>query len=181
MRDFPSETEIAISRARFETDLRDFAKRSASILRNSRKLPIRDAAIEQATYWLRNSVICKLRIPKGHVLLLAGDEHLEKACLDVLASQGIEYEFIFRTAFFEWLRKNSWNDIKSWWIGGTWTINDPLFLLDFASPFDSGLELIPNETYLCTEGFDDRGIHFLCWLENGGFKRDKISDWVDSI
>lgn len=181
MREFHTDTEIAVSRARWELEMRAYAEVSSAILRQSRRLEIRDAAIYDATIWLTSSGCCNVPVPKGHILLFFGDEHLEQACIDTLRPNGIQYDFMYNAAFFEWLRKNQCLGLLGWWVGATWAINDPIHMLDFASPFQDRLQLIPNETYLRTESFDCRGTHAICYLRDGRLESESLSEWVDSV
>lgn len=182
MRDFSvTEQDIAISKARWEPEFRDFAKRSSRLLASARRLPIFDEAVPLAHDWLDTTVVHTNRDSMDRSLLLVGDEHLAAAAADLLTPAGIDYTHIFPDAWIHWLG-TEFRGSPGWWSATHWAINNPQRLLHFAEFEFSDPGLRPNETYLLSTASGSRGTDSICRLVDGKLHvDDPFCEWVDCV
>lgn len=175
-----TEKEIAVSRARWESEFLAFAKRSSRLLSPAYRLPIYGEAVSLAQNWLLRTALRDYQACGNRTLLLVGDEHLASAGADVLGSRGIDYTHIFSTAWVHW-HATEFRGNPGWWIATHWSINDPQRLLHFAESGISVPRLVPNASYLLSSAYRSRGSDSICHLVNGDLQvDDPFCEWVES-
>jgi hypothetical protein len=178
MRIFFTREQISAPKAEWEPQLRAFAASTNAALRDARRLPIYDQAVIRASEWLEDA-LARVHRAADEMLIISGDEHLHAAATNIQLPENSL--FLYRQAWRHW-----WSAVfrrgAPWWQEISWGINCTDRLIELAHPFDHKLQLIPNETYLCSEEVANRGTHSILRLVDDELVPiETFSEWVDSI
>lgn len=198
-----TEDEIATAKAEWKPQLQEFAAVTNAMLRQSRRLPIYEQAVELASEWLQDALANRVHRRKNCTLVVAGDEHLHAAVSNVtLPDDSI---FLYRPAWQRW-----WSGLHlsgvCWWQEITWAVNCPQWLLQLAESSHPELDdadagscgarnpperseeqqkwywpivLTPNQSFLCSEEIAGRGTHGILRVEEDGrLSAECVREWL---